>query len=443
MKRRFIIFFLATTICLSVIPSVKVSAQTNDCNEQQLKALGVAMLNCGEKITSCEVSPTFGSSNENNIGSEFTRDQVLAFAHSSIDSTWGISDSVVEQWFLKQAGARRVIGRYGLNTDNINNITATIKSHGISPVFFYAYTVNEGGGAGGFINHFKGDTLGGGVGNASRDAKYLIDASNNSGFKPSWIDAGNPVDFVPQEIKNSGNTDFDNMPPRTVGRSYIPATAATTWEVYYPDGLKKEFNKIQNYGHPLNDTMSNIKKMGGDPMQGGSNTSVGCSNSNTVTGEGMTKAINWTKMIANNDGYGYDQTNRTSGWKKWQEDPNCLGSCGSFDCSTFVAGALTVGGYFKENPQFSTSSMVGILSKQGFTNIGNSVQSADELKPGDVLIRTGHTALYIGDNQIAHASINENRGTTGGKVGDQTSKEVYVTNLYELSWDKGIWRAPN
>jgi hypothetical protein len=207
----------------------------------------------------------------------FTINQVKTFAAEPITSTWNISDSTVEKWFLKQAGAQSTIAKYGLNSSNIGDITSAVKAAGVSPVFFYLYTVNEGGGAGGFINHFGSDTGGGGPGNAKRDAEYLASQSKIMDSKPSWVDAGNPVDFVPQDVQAAGNTDFQKLPSGTIGRVYIPATAAVTWEVYYPNGLKQQYNKVQDYGAPLSASMQNIKKMGGDPQQGGATISTaGC-----------------------------------------------------------------------------------------------------------------------------------------------------------------------
>lgn len=190
------------------------------------------------------------------------------FSKESITSTWGISNSTVEAWFLDQKSAQPVIKRYGLNSTNIGAVTAAVEANGVSPVFFYAYTVNEGGGAGGFINHYKksyysnngGDTA---VNAASGDAKYLASQSKIMNSQPAWIDAGNPVDFVPQSTKNSGNASFANMPSGSIGRAYIPATAATTWEVYYPNGLLKEYNTVQNYGAPMQGVMNSITAMGG------------------------------------------------------------------------------------------------------------------------------------------------------------------------------------
>jgi len=189
---------------------------------------------------------------------------VLSLMHSLIDSTWGISDNTAEKWFLSTNTA--VISKYGLNSTNIGDVTAAVKNAGVSPVLFYAYTVNEGGGQGGFINHYGksyyanngGDTA---VNAATGDAKHLASQSVNMNGNPAWIDYGNPVDFVPASVKTSGNNDFASMPSGSIGRAYIPATAAATWEVYYPDGLLKSYNKVQNYGAPMEGVLSFIKAM--------------------------------------------------------------------------------------------------------------------------------------------------------------------------------------
>ncbi|HEX5395328.1 MAG TPA: hypothetical protein VFW52_03205, partial [Candidatus Saccharimonadales bacterium] len=281
-----------------------------------------ASIQCG---TAAASDGTLGSGAP---GGSYGSDQLKAFATTPISSTWNISDSTVEKWFLSQTNATPVILRYGLNAGNIGAITSAVKAAGVSPVFFYAYTVSEGGASNGrnlgFINHTDRSGLSA-VAAATADAQYLADASKIMTSKPSWIDAGNPVDFVPQEVKDAGDADFQKMPSGSIGRAYIPATAAAAWEVYYPDGLKKEYNQVQDYGSPLQNVMQDIKSMGGDPMQGGTTIPSGvCEGGTGVAGEGMTKAINWAVMIANNDGYGYDSSAaRTTGWVKWQSDPNC------------------------------------------------------------------------------------------------------------------------
>lgn len=64
--------------------------------------------------------------------------------------------------------------------------------------------------------------------------------------------------------------------------------------------------------------------------------------------------------------------------------------------------------------------------------------NTNALKKGDVLLahndKRKHTAIYLGDGQIVHASINEKGTTKGGRVGDQTSKEVCIRSNYG-EWD--------
>lgn len=361
-----------------------------------------------------------------------TGGQVKSFASQPVTATWNISDEAVESWFLKQAGAQTVIGRYGLNSSNIGKITSAIKAENVSPVFIYVYAATEGGGAGGFINHFLDEASGGGVGNAKRDAQYIDSQSKVMGSQPAWIDVGNPVDFVPQSVKDSGNADFKKMASGTIGRAYIASTAATTWEVYYPKGLKKQYNRVQDYGTPLSGMIQSIKKLGGDPSQGGASvSSEGCTGG--VSGEGIQKALNFMTFIAENDGYGYDQSDRESGWDKYQADPNCTHQCGSFDCSSLISAALTEAGYFNNNPNFATSNEADALKSVGFKDVKSSVNvtTGTGLQPGDILLNTAHhTAMYIGDNKMAAASTG-----TGTPAGDQTGKEIKIQPYYNYPWD--------
>ena len=64
-------------------------------------------------------------------------------------------------------------------------------------------------------------------------------------------------------MKQEANTHFQNLPSGTIGRVVISGTAAATWEVYYPDGLKKEFNGVQDYGAPLTIMVDTIIEWGG------------------------------------------------------------------------------------------------------------------------------------------------------------------------------------
>jgi cell wall-associated NlpC family hydrolase len=56
--------------------------------------------------------------------------------------------------------------------------------------------------------------------------------------------------------------------------------------------------------------------------------------------------------------------------------------------------------------------------------------------PGDVLLHEGrHTAIYIGNGQLVHASINEKGTIVGGIPGDQTGKEICIRSYYNHPWN--------
>lgn len=368
-------------------------------------------------------------------GKSYTLDQVKTFSSEPVTSTWNISNSTVEQWFLKQSGAQATISKYGLNLSNIGDITSAVEAAKVSPVFFYLYVVNEGGGAGGFINHYGSDTAGGGPANAERDAEYLASQSQQTNGAPA-TGGGEPADMPTEDAQNILNS----LPVGSIGVVYIQATSAVTAELEYLSGKTGDWNPGDSaspstqFGSPLKEAMQNIQGMGGDPTQGGT--------SSCVTGQGMAKAISWAVMIANNDGYGYDQDTRTSGWAKWQSDPNCTHQCGSFDCSSFIAAALTEAGYFTTNPNFATGDEASELTGVGFKQVASSAPTSSGLLPGDVLLAESHTALYIGNNTMVAASINENGGVSGGEVGDQTGREVYVEPFNDHPWI-GVFRAQN
>lgn len=136
------------------------------------------------------------------------------------------------------------------------------------------------------------------------------------------------------------------------------------------------------------------------------------------------KATQWMINLANNPKHGYDQDNR------WGPD---------YDCSSAVISAWQAAGVpVKSKGASYTGNMKSVFLSCGFKDVHSSINlsNGSGLKRGDVLLNTiTHTAMYIGNGQIVHASINENGTTTGGKTGDQTGKEICIRSYYNKNWD--------
>lgn len=127
--------------------------------------------------------------------------------------------------------------------------------------------------------------------------------------------------------------------------------------------------------------------------------------------------------IANDSTHGYDQTNR------W--GPN-------YDCSALVITAFQQAGIkVKSEGASYTGNMYSVFKKCGFKDVTKdiNVKSGSGLKRGDVLLTPyNHTAIYIGNGKLVHASINEKGTVSGGKPGDQTGKEICVRSYYNHPW---------
>lgn len=144
------------------------------------------------------------------------------------------------------------------------------------------------------------------------------------------------------------------------------------------------------------------------------------SNTNITT----KKAVEYALSIASDDSHGYDQNHR------WGSD---------YDCSSLVIESWEKAGVpVKTNGATYTGNMKKVFFKTGFEEVIGKVDTIDGrgLEFGDVLLKEGsHVAMYIGAGLIVHASINENGKTKGGKVGDQTGKEICVRKYYNKPWN--------
>ncbi len=137
-------------------------------------------------------------------------------------------------------------------------------------------------------------------------------------------------------------------------------------------------------------------------------------------------AVNWAIGIANDSSHGYtmDLNNR------WGPD---------YDCSSLIISAWENAGVpvKSQGGCVNTGSMLNFL-KFGFRDVTASVDRATGAGTmrGDVLLNTGaHTAMCIGGGQVVQASENEFGGSLGGKPGDQTGREIWITSYYNFPWN--------
>lgn len=137
------------------------------------------------------------------------------------------------------------------------------------------------------------------------------------------------------------------------------------------------------------------------------------------------EAASLITAIAADDSHGYAQDNR------WGNP--------DYDCSALIRDVLLKAGF---DITFTwTGNMEQDLLSHGFKKLSNvNLASSAQLKRGDILLYhnigsgNGHTAMYVGDGKIVHATSNEFGGVTNGKAGDQTGKEICVANYYNYPW---------
>lgn len=191
---------------------------------------------------------------------KYSLSQVKKFAESGITSTWGVSVSKAEALFLTQQPG--VAAVHGVNRSNIGKISQVVKNEGVSPIWFWLYATVEGGGAGGFINHY-GESIGNAQADARRDAQYLKEVANSHAY-PAAVEAASGIN------DNSKATPIlKKLPDGSIGRAWTAATAAVTVEWTHLSGDHQyDSGPAQRFGPPLSQAMTYIKQMGGDPMKG-------------------------------------------------------------------------------------------------------------------------------------------------------------------------------
>lgn len=134
--------------------------------------------------------------------------------------------------------------------------------------------------------------------------------------------------------------------------------------------------------------------------------------------------VKWAERIAADDTHGYSQPNRMSGI--------------DYDCSSLVGAAITHMGFtdYPSDWYPSTREMGAYLEDIGW----KWHEGVNGLRRGDILWKSGHTALAVSSTKQVEACIAEN-GTIHGTYGDQTGNEIRISNVSIYAW-KGYWFYP-
>lgn len=192
--------------------------------------------------------------------------EIKAFCQAPINAMFGLT---VDELWKKITWANTPTARfYYWCHDNEAQVKAVWKKcleKGVSPVWFTAYEFVEGYNASlNWLNHFQYRPPLDPVGDCATTCDWIVSTSKNPNVSPAWDDpGGGTVGMVPQSVRQNGNAEYAKWGLGTIGHVYGAGTAAAAWAIWYPQGLKAEYNGVQNYGNPLSQCVDYIKSWGG------------------------------------------------------------------------------------------------------------------------------------------------------------------------------------
>ena len=144
--------------------------------------------------------------------------------------------------------------------------------------------------------------------------------------------------------------------------------------------------------------------------------------------------------LAEDDSHGYSQPNRagTGGVEVICLSDGTLVSIhtGDYDCSEMVRTCVAAAGLIDWDYWSSymwTGNEDSVLREAGFIRVE---YDPDKLLRGDILWKTGHTGVYLGNYMMADAHGDEYGGITGPNTGDQTGYEIEIRSVWNCSWDR-------
>lgn len=109
---------------------------------------------------------------------------------------------------------------------------------------------------------------------------------------------------------------------------------------------------------------------------------------------------------------------------------------GDRDCSSAVCECYEAVGVIPDGTYMWTGNECTILKANGFVQV-----NLQHLKRGDVLWKSGHTEMYLGNGWQGGARIDEAGGIHGHTQGDQTGNEIGRSEFDQSYWQwQSAWR---
>ena len=202
--------------------------------------------------------------------------EIKAFCKAPIDAMFGLT---VDELWKKINWSNTATSRFYYwchdNESEVKAVWQKCLDKGVSPVWFTAYEFVEGYNASlNWLNHFTYQPPLDPVGDCATTCDWIVSTSQNSNLSPAWDDPfGGTVGMVPQSVRENGNAEYAKWGLGTIGHVYGAGTAAAAWAIWYPQGLKAEYNGVQNYGNPLSQCVDLIKSWGGSLSSYGAESS--------------------------------------------------------------------------------------------------------------------------------------------------------------------------
>lgn len=143
--------------------------------------------------------------------------------------------------------------------------------------------------------------------------------------------------------------------------------------------------------------------------------------------------------IARDDSHGYSQPNRKGyGVEHLKFDDGTPYEIhrGDYDCSEMVRTCCEAVGLVSRDSHMWTGNEYEVLTGAGF-----GVVSLNNMRRGDILWKTGHTGVYLGDELMADAHGDEWGGISGPSQGDQTGREIEIRYVHSCNWQR-CFRPP-